>query len=109
MFSIAQKKNGHVDVQQYIVQRRPVPQTIASTSNHKISFLSFSSTSGEAVCCMINFQGKQTEAPASWRTGIDCSLTLILIVDGNEIVELNLEERKCIIAKLSLPHLHLQE
>ena len=69
-FSTAQKKDGHVGGQRYIVERGTVPQTIASTTDHKFTLLPFTSTSGKAECCAVIFQGKHNEVLATWRTGV---------------------------------------
>ena len=67
---------------------------MASTTDHKFTLLSFTSASGEAVCCAIIFQGKGT-VPATWKTGIDLSVTPILTADGKEFnLELNFGEGK---------------
>ena len=90
-FSTAQKKDGHVGGQRYIVERGTVPQTIASTTDHKFTLLPFTSASGEAVCCVVIFQGKQSE----WRTGVHLTVALILTADGNKIdMDINFGEGK---------------
>ena len=58
-FSTAQKKDGHVGGQRYIVERGTVPQTIASTSDNKFTLLPFTSASGEAVCRMVLFRANK--------------------------------------------------
>ena len=55
-FSTSQRKDGHVGGRQFIVQKGTVPQTIASTTDHKFTLLPFTSASGEAVCCAVLFQ-----------------------------------------------------
>ncbi len=84
-FATSQKKDGHVGGQQFILEKGTVPQTIASTADHKFTLLPFTLASGEAVCCAVIFQGKHTEVPATWRTGVDFCITPILSEDGNEI------------------------
>ena len=94
-FSTSQKKDGHVGGQQFIVQKGTVPQTIASTTDHKFTLLPFTSASGEAVCCAVIFQGKLTEIPATWRTGVDVRVTPIMTENGEEIdVEMYLGKGK---------------
>jgi hypothetical protein len=57
--------------------------------------LPFTSESGKAVCCEVIFQGKHTEVPATWRTGVDFCITPILTEDGKEIdVGLNFGDGK---------------
>ncbi len=93
-FSTAQKKDRHVGGQRYM-ERGTVPQTIASTTDHKFTLLPFTSASGEAVCCVVIFQGKQSEVPATWRTGVDLTVTQILTADGNKIdMDINFGEGK---------------
>ena len=67
---------------------------MASTTDHKFTLLPFTSASGEAVCCAIIFQGKGT-VPATWKTGIDLSVTPILTANGNNIdMDINFGEGK---------------
>jgi hypothetical protein len=67
---------------------------MASTTDHKLTLLPLTSASGEAVCCAIIFQGKGT-VPATWKTGIDLSVTPMLTADGKEFdLELNFGEGK---------------
>jgi hypothetical protein len=84
-FATSQKKDGHVGGQQFVVEKGTVPQTIASTTDHKFTLLPFTSASGKAVCCAVIFQGKHTEVPATWRTRVDFRITPILTEDGKEI------------------------
>jgi hypothetical protein len=77
-FSASQKKDGHVGGQKLVVERGTVPQTMASTTDQKFTMLPFTSASGEAVCCVVIFQSKSQAVPATWRTGIDYSVSPIL-------------------------------
>ena len=116
-FSTAQKKDGHVGGQRYIVEIGTVPQTIASTTDHKFTLLPFTSASGEAVCCVVIFQGKQSEVPATWRTGVDLTVTPILTANGNKIdMDIKIWRRKVLSRRANmqvqwqscgLSHLHL--
>ncbi|KAL3804780.1 hypothetical protein ACHAW5_001887 [Stephanodiscus triporus] len=92
-FNTSQKKDGHVGGQKFVVQRGTAPQIMSSTTDHKFTMLPFTSASGEAVCCVIIFQGKGG-VPATWRTGVDHSVTPILAVDGEFHLELNFGEGK---------------
>jgi hypothetical protein len=94
-FSTSQKKDGHVGGQRLVVENGTVPQTMACTTDHKFTLLPFTSASGQAVCCVVIFQGKQGAVPASWRTGIDYEVSPVLTGDGKEIDwQLNLGEGK---------------
>ncbi len=82
-FNTSQKKDGHVGGQKFVVERGTTPQLIALMTDHKFTLLPFTSASGEAVCCCIIFQGKGDD-PATWRTGVDYTVTPILTEDGKE-------------------------
>ena len=93
-FSTAQKKDRHVGGQLYM-ERGTVTQMIASTTDHKFTLLPFTSASGEAVCCVVIFQGKQSEVQATWRAGVDLTVTSSLTADGNNIdMDINFGEGK---------------
>ena len=94
-FNTSQKKDGHVaGSQKFVVERGTTPQIMSSTTDHKFTLLPFTSASGEAICGAIIFQGKG-EVPATWRTGVDHSVTPILTEDGKEFdLELNFGEGK---------------
>ncbi len=49
------QKNRLVGGQQFIVQKGTVPQTIASTTDHKFTLLPFTLAPSEAVCCTVIF------------------------------------------------------
>ena len=66
---------------------------MSSTTDHKFTMLPFTSASGEAVCCVIIFQGKG-DVPATWRTGVDHSVTPILALDGEFHLDLNFGKGK---------------
>jgi hypothetical protein len=67
---------------------------MASTTDHKFTLLPFTSASGKAVCLCIIFQSKG-DVPATWRTGVDLTVTPILTEDGKELdLELNFGEGK---------------
>jgi hypothetical protein len=88
-FNTSQKKDGHCGGQKCVVERGTTPQIMALTSDHKFTLLPFTSASGEAVCCCIIFQGKG-DVPATWRSGVDLTVTPILTEDGKELdLELN--------------------
>jgi hypothetical protein len=94
-FSTSQKKDGHVGGQKLVVERGTVPQTMASTTDQKFTMLPFTSATGEAVCCAVIFQSKSRAVPATWRTGVDYSITPILSASGEEIdVEMNVGKGK---------------
>ncbi len=93
-FNTLQKKDGHVGGQKFVVERGTAPQIMSSTTDNKFTLLPFTSASGKAVCCAIISQGKG-DVPATWRTGVDHSITPILTEDGKEIdLELNFGEGK---------------
>jgi hypothetical protein len=90
-----QKQDGNVGNRKFIVEHGTRPQTICSTADHRFTILPFTSGSGEAVCCVIIFQHKEEEVPATWKTGIDITVKNPLRNEKGEIdLELNLGERK---------------
>jgi hypothetical protein len=92
-FNTSQKKDRHVGGQKFVVERGTVPQIMSSTTDHKFTMLPFTSASGEAVCCAIIFQGKGA-VPATWRTGINHSITPFLTENGELDLEDNFGEGK---------------
>ncbi len=90
-----QKQDGQVGNRKFIVEHGTRPQTICSTADHRFTIMPFTSGSGEAVCCVIIFQHKEEEVPATWKTGIDITVKNPLRNEKGEIdLELNLGERK---------------
>ena len=60
-------------------------QIVTCTTDQKFSLFPFTAESSEAVCCIVIFQGKQGEAPSTWRTCVDHSVNPILHLDGKDI------------------------
>jgi hypothetical protein len=93
-FNTSQKKDGHVSGQKFVVERGTTPQIMALTTDNKFTLLPFTPASGKAVCCCIIFQGKG-DVPATWRTGVDLTVTPILTEDGIELdLDVNFGEGK---------------
>ena len=64
-FSTSQKKDDHVGGQKFVIEYGTVLQIVASATDHKFMLLPFTSTTSEAVCCVIIFQSKQDGVPAN--------------------------------------------
>jgi len=62
-FNMSQKKDGHVGGQRFVVEQGTTPKIMSSTTNYKFTLLSFTSASGEAVCCAIIFREKGKFVP----------------------------------------------
>ena len=90
-----QKQDGNVGNRKFIVEHGTRPQTICSTADHRFTILPFTSSSGEAVCCVIIFQHKEEEVPVTWKTGIDITVENPIRNEKGEIdLELNIGESK---------------
>ena len=59
-----------------------MPQSMASTTDHRFTLFPFTSANGEAVCCVIIFQSKQEKVPLYWQMGIDATVDPIRHEDG---------------------------
>ena len=70
----SKKKDGNVAGTKFIVERGTVPQSMASTTDHRFILLPFTSKNGEAVCCVIIFQSKQKKVPLYWQMGFDVTV-----------------------------------
>ena len=53
------RKDGHAGGTKYVCSTGVVPRTKASVSDKKFSLLGFTAATGEAVMCVVIFQGKQ--------------------------------------------------
>jgi hypothetical protein len=62
-FSTSQKKDDQVGGQQFVVESGTILQIVGNTTDHKLSLLPFTSTTGKVVCCVIIFQSKQEGVP----------------------------------------------
>jgi hypothetical protein len=66
----------------HIVGRGQVPKTLRSTTNHQFTLLPITSASGEPIICVIIFQGKSSEIPSHWVSGIDTWVDPVRGSDG---------------------------
>jgi phage terminase small subunit len=78
----SQKKDGHEAGTKYVVARGQTPRTSCSTTDHRFTLLPITSASGEPVICVVIFQGKTSEIPSHWTTGIDTRVDPVRGSDG---------------------------
>ena len=90
-----QKQGRNVGNRKYIVEQGTRPQLICNTLDHRFTILPFTSSSGEAVCCMLIFQHKKDEVPMTWKTGTNITVeNSIHDKQGENDLELNIGESK---------------
>ena len=71
------KQGGNADIGKCIVEDSSTPQVICRTEKHRFTILPFTSSPGNAVCCVLIFQHKEEEAaevPTMRKTGIKISV-----------------------------------
>jgi hypothetical protein len=86
----SQKQDGHKAGTKFVVGEKQVPRTKCSTKDHWLMLLLLTAASGEPVICVIIFQGKGSEVPAAWASGIDIRLEPVRDKFGNiEVGESN--------------------
>ena len=78
----SQKKDGHEAGTKFVVGKGQVPRTSCVTTDHRFTLLPITAANGEPVICVIIFQGKSSEVPASWASGIDILLEPTRGADG---------------------------
>jgi hypothetical protein len=79
----SQRKDGHQAGKKYVVPRGTVPKTTCSTTDHRFTVLPITSASGHAVICVVIFQGKSTDIPSHWVSGIDTRVEPVRESDGS--------------------------
>ena len=79
----SQKKDGHAAGTKYVVAVGQVPKTSCVTTDHRFTLLPITSGSAGPVLCVAIFQGKGSQVPAIWTSGIDITITPVRDSDGN--------------------------
>jgi hypothetical protein len=79
----SQKKDGHEGGRKYVVGLGQVPKMSCVTTDHRFTLLPITSASGLPVMCIVIFQGKNENVPASWQSGINISIRPVRDDAGN--------------------------
>jgi hypothetical protein len=91
----SQRQDGNIASTKYVVGTNQVPRKKCSRKDHRFTLLPITAANGEPVICVSIFQGKESEVPAAWASGIDIRLEPVRDQFGNiEVGESNFGQGK---------------
>ena len=82
-----QKEDGHVGGELFLCEIGTRPKIAVSTMDHCCTIIPIVATSGEAVCCVVIFQGDSKSPMSDWCLGIDITMPPVKDENGEIIFD----------------------